>query len=52
VSTDGTHDKVERMARELLARARELPVNHPERPILLEGARFLLRLARRLKHDE
>jgi hypothetical protein len=49
VTFDGKHHDLDRLADRLVARAHRLPDDHPERQILLVGARFLQRLARRLK---
>jgi len=49
VTSDGKQHELDRMVTRLIARAHQLPDDHPERQILLVGARFLQRLARRLK---
>lgn len=49
MTSDGKQHELDRMAEQLMVRAHRLPDDHPERQILVVGARFLQRLARRLR---
>jgi hypothetical protein len=51
VTSNGTLHELDSLVERMMARANQLPDDHPERQILIVGARFLQRLARKLKEQ-